>query len=379
MKHRFPGHFSKLPNIICTGFVCTGLLTIAAPGAFAQPEQLAQTQSAQTESAQTQSAAPDRVNWQMASAFGSRLPQLGTLGQRFAQELASVSGGAVRFTFHEPNSLVAPLDMFDAVADGELDAAWSKSDFWVGKDEAFALFSAVPFGPRTAEYTAWYYQGGGMALMDELYGSYGLKSLLCGVTAPEASGWFREEITSLEDLNGLEMRFTGLGAKVVEKLGVVTQGLGGAATLSAMRSGKINATEFSMPAIDQNLGFDRVVKHYYFPGWHQQSTFMELLMNRAKWDALTPTQRAQIEVTCGDNIRAGLAEGEALQVTALEALQARGVMFHRWPPEILAALEAAWLEVASDIAARNSNFRKVWGSYFDFRKRYETWRELGYL
>jgi len=199
------------------------------------------------------------------------------------------------------------------------------------------------------------------------------------VTAPEASGWFREEITSLEDFRGLKMRFTGLGAKVMEKLGVVTQGLGGAATLSALQRGDLDATEFSMPAIDRNLGFDRVAKHYYFPGWHQQSTFLELLMNRGKWDALSPTQKAQIETTCGDNVREGLAEGEALQIAALDDLESRGVIFHRWPPEILAALEAAWQEVATEIAARNRNFDKVWTSYSAFRKRYETWRTLGYL
>lgn len=355
-----------------TPLVCAGFLAASSSAAFAGQAQIAQTQ--------TQTApSPETLDWKVASAFGSRLPQLGSLGQRFVEELAAVSGGAIRFSFYEPNSLVAPLDMFDAVAAGKVDAAWSKADFWVGKDEAFALFSAVPFGPRTAEYTAWYYKGGGAALMDDLYADHGLKSLICGVTAPEASGWFREEITSLEDFRGLKMRFTGLGAKVMEKLGVVTQGLGGAATLSALQRGDLDATEFSMPAIDRNLGFDRVAKHYYFPGWHQQSTFLELLMNRGKWDALSPTQKAQIETTCGDNVREGLAEGEALQIAALDDLESRGVIFHRWPPEILAALEAAWQEVATEIAARNRNFDKVWTSYSAFRKRYETWRTLGYL
>jgi len=321
----------------------------------------------------------ERVNWKMDSAFGSRLTQLGTLGVSLSEKIERVSGGNVSLKFYEPNALVPPLAMFDAVAKGALDAAWSKSDFWVGKDEAFALFSAVPFGPRAGEYAAWIYYGGGAELMDEIYAPYGIKSIICGVAAPEAAGWFRQEITSVADLKGLKMRFFGLGAKVMEKLGVETVRLLGSDIIPALERGTIDATEFSLPAIDLNLGFHRVASHYYFPGWHQQSTLLELMMNRENWDALSDTQRAQIEVVCGDNFREGLAEGEALQITALARLQEKGTTFHRLPPEVLEALNAAWLEVASEIAAANENFKRVWESLQAFRDSYKIWRDLGYL
>ena len=321
----------------------------------------------------------ERVNWKMGSAFGSRLTQLGTLGISLSNKIERVSGGNIRLKFYEPNALVPPLEMFDAVAKGELDAAWSKPDFWVRKDKAFALFSAVPFGPRAAEYAAWIYYGGGAELMDEIYAAYGIKSIVCGVVAPEAAGWFRKEINSVDDLKGLRMRFFGLGAKVMAKLGVETEQLLGSNILPALESGAIDATEFSLPAIDMSLGFHRVTSHYYFPGWHQQSSLLELMMNREKWDALSDTQRAQIEIVCGDNFREGLAEGEALQIAALATLKEKGVTFHRLPLEVLEALNQAWLEVASEIAASSENFKRVWESFSAFRDSYKVWNDLGYL
>jgi len=320
-----------------------------------------------------------RVRWNMGSAFGSKLTQLGTLGVSLSEKVERSTGGNIRLKFFEPGALVPPLEMFDAISAGSLDAAWSTPGYWVGKDETFAMFSAVPFGPRAGEYLGWMYYGGGKELMDELYAEFNIKSITCGVIAPEASGWFRKEINSVEDMKGLKMRFFGLGAKVMEKMGVSTQLLAGGDIFPALERGSIDATEFSMPAIDLNLGFYQVAKHYYFPGWHQQATLFELMMNKDKYDALSETQKAQLEMACGDNVREGLAEGEAIQGAALAELQSKGVTIHRWPPEVLDTLNNAWTEVANELAAENPNFKKVWESYSAFREQYKIWDELGYL
>ncbi len=327
----------------------------------------------------TADAAEKRVNWKMGSAFPSKLVQLGSLGVSLSNKIERISGGNVRLKFFEPNALVPPLEMFDAISAGSLDAAWSTPGYWVGKDETFAMFSAVPFGPRAGEYGAWIYYGGGQELMDEIYKPFGIKSIVCGVIAPEASGWFRKEIKSIDDLKGLKMRFFGLGAKVMEKIGVSTQLIAGGDIFPALERGSIDATEFSMPAIDLNLGFYQVAKHYYFPGWHQQATLFELMMNQEKWDGLSKVQQAQIEVACGDNFREGLAEGEAIQGKALATLKEKGVTIHRWPPEVLAELKKAWDEVAGELSASNANFKKVWDSFQKFRSEYRIWNDLGYL
>jgi TRAP-type mannitol/chloroaromatic compound transport system substrate-binding protein len=223
------------------------------------------------------------------------------------------------------------------------------------------------------------YYGGGKELMSELYAQHNIVSITCGVIAPEASGWFRKEITSVDDLKGLKMRFFGMGAKVMEKIGVSTQLIAGGDIFPALERGTIDATEYSMPAIDLNLGFYQVAKHYYFPGWHQQSTLFDLMISKKKWGELSDVQKAQLEVACGDNFREGLAEGEAIQGKALTELKAKGVAIHRWPPKILDELNNAWLEVANELSASNPNFKKVWDSLQKFRGEYAIWKELGYL
>ena len=319
------------------------------------------------------------VHWKMASAFGSGLIPLGSLGKSMVDNLDRVSGGNIKIEFFEPGALIPPLGCFDAVAAASADACWSSPGHWYSKEPALAMFAAVPFGPRAGEYLGWIFYGGGYELWDAIYEPHGLKPIPCGIVAPDASGWFRKEVNSIEDLAGLKMRIFGQGARVMEKVGVSIVALPGSEIFPALERGVVDAIEFSMPAIDRNFGFYRVAKHYYFPGWHQQSALLELLLNRAAWDALSGTQQAQIEVVCGDTMRQGLAEGEAIQGKALAELKDKGVQFHRWPPEVLDVLEEKWREVAAGIAARDANFKRVWASYTAFRSEYAVWKELGYL
>ena len=321
----------------------------------------------------------DRLRWKMASAFPSSLVQLGTGGVLLSERLENMTGGEIELRFFEPNALVPPLEMFDAISAGSLDAAWSVPGYWFGREPSLALFSAVPFGPRAGEYLAWMYHGGGHELMDEVYAKHNIKSLICGVIAPEASGWFRNEINSVQDLEGLKMRFFGLGAKVMEKVGVSTQLLAGGDIYPALERGSIDATEFSMPAIDLDLGFYQVAKHYYFPGWHQQSTLFELMINLDKWNALDDQQKAMIEAACHANVAAMFAEGEAIQFAAMQELQDKGVTLHRWPEDVLDTLRGAWGEVADELATEDEHFRKSWDSLQAFRRNYAIWNDLGYL
>ena len=323
-------------------------------------------------------ASAQKLNWDMQSTYPGSLTQLGTLGKFVAERLEMISGGDIKLTFREPGAIVPALEAFDAVASGAIQAAWSTPGYWIGKEPALAMFSAVPFGPGAGEYYAWIKFGGGQELLEEIYAAHGLHSVICGVIAPEASGWFRKEINSVEDLRGLKMRFFGLGAQVMEKMGVSTQLLAAGDIFPALELGTIDATEFSMPAIDLNLGFYQVAKNYYFPGWHQQSTLFEVLVNKDEWEGLDDTQKAQFETVCDAAFAYGLAEGEAIQVKALQELKDKGVNIRRWSPEALQALNTAWEEVVEE-QKQNANFAKVWESFQAFRDVYATWRDLGYL
>jgi TRAP-type mannitol/chloroaromatic compound transport system substrate-binding protein len=320
-----------------------------------------------------------KVRFQMQSAFASTLGLLGPNAQFTVSQIRKLSNGSIDAKFFEPGALVPPNQHFDAVASGALDAAWATPGYWTGKDIGFAVYSTVPFGPGIPEYLAWMKEGGGEKMMQELYAKYGIHSILCHLIPPEASGWFRKEIKTLDDLKGLKMRFFGLGANVMQNLGVSTQLLQAGEIFQALQLGTIDATEFSMPVMDLSLGFYQVAKYYYFPGWHQQATFGDMIINKAKWDSMSAHQKASIEAACDQTILKGVSAGETLQGPAIAELQKKGVQLMTWSPEFLKAFEKEWQKVAAEQAAKSPEFKKAWDSLSKFRAEYKAWGDRGYL
>lgn len=324
-------------------------------------------------------ASADPIKLDVTSTFPKSMPVLGDVSHHLPRKVLSASGGELVLQFHEPGALVPAADTVKAVASGRVPAAWAGAGWFAGQDSAFNMFSSVPFGPGIGEYMAWLYRGGGLELAREMFHRHGVHNIPCGIIPPEASGWFQKEIRTVDDLKGLKMRFFGLGAKVMEKHGVVTQQLPPGDILQALKSGSLDAAEFSLPAMDQPLGFHKVAKHYYFPGWHQQATLFDLYINKAVWDGLPERHRAIIEIACGDAMREMIADGEALQWKAMKEMQAEGVQLKRWPPEILVSFENAWLEVVAEESEKNPNFKRVFASYEEFRRNYAIWRHFSYL
>ena len=201
--------------------------------------------------------------------------------------------------------------------------AYTASGYFTGKDMAFAMFTTVPFGPDSGEFLAWFDYGGGNELMRDMLKPYNIHPINCGLISPEASGWFKKEIKTLDDLKGLKMRFFGLGASVMQKLGVATQLLQAGEIFQALQLGTIDATEFSMPTMDLSLGFHQAAKYYYFPGWHQQTSIGQLYINVKKWDEYSKTQKAIIVNSCKANMLDELSEGEAKQFGAMKELSRR--------------------------------------------------------
>ena len=320
-----------------------------------------------------------RVRAQMGWAFPSNTGLLGPTQTKLVETLRAVSGGSIDVRGFEPGALVPASQYLDAFGNGSLDMAWSVSGFWTGKDIAFAMYGSVPFGPGVGEYLAWMKHGGGLQLMKELHAKYNVEVIPCGVISPEASGWFRKEIKTLDDLKGLKMRFFGLGANVMQKLGVSTQLLQAGEIFQALQLGTIDATEFSMPVMDITLGFHQVAKFYYFPGWHQQATINELIISKKKWAEFSDNQKRLIETVCDATMLNQFAEGEAVQFKAMQEIQAKGVTLKKWPQEFLDAFEKAWNEVAAEQSAKSPEFKKAWDSYSTFRKNYSVWKDLGYL
>lgn len=326
--------------------------------------------------------AADKIMLKTPVSFSTELPGLGTPIVRIAEDLDAISGGAIKMKVYEPGKLVPAFEILDAVSSGKINSGFTISGYWAGKIPAAPLFSAVPFGPDAPEYMAWMYYGDGLKLYQEMYdqAGYNVHVIPCTIIAPETSGWFAEEITSADQLNGMKMRFFGLGGKVMQKLGVATSLLPGGEIFPALEKGAIDATEFSMPAIDQRLGFHKLVKYNYFPGWHQQSTIIELLLNKDEWNALTPQLQAQIEVTCRAQMSESLAEGEAIQYAAMKRnVDEFGVKIVNWSDEFLDLFRTTWEEVAAEEAAKDAFFNKVYTNLSEFREGYALWKANAFL
>ncbi|PSL15707.1 TRAP transporter substrate-binding protein [Shimia abyssi] len=326
--------------------------------------------------------AADKLLLKTPIAFSTALPGLGSPIPRVAEQVELMSGGTLRMKIYEPGKLVAPFEILDAVSTGKINSGYTTAGYWAGKIPAAPLFSAVPFGPEAGEYMAWLYYGNGMTLYQEMYdqAGYNVKVIPCAVIAPETSGWFAKEINSPEDLNGLKMRFFGLGGKVMQKLGVATSLLPGGEIFPALEKGAIDATEFSMPAIDARLGFHKLVKFNYFPGWHQQATVFELMVNKDVWNEASDQHKAIIENACKASMADSFAEGEAIQHAALiDNVENNGVMIKDWSPEMLDTFRTTWESVAAEEAANDAFFAKVLGDMNEFREGYELWKSHAFL
>ncbi|SEI55666.1 TRAP-type mannitol/chloroaromatic compound transport system, substrate-binding protein [Allopseudospirillum japonicum] len=332
--------------------------------------------------ASAQAADLDRIQLKVPIAFSTQLPGLGSPIAKVADKIQKVSNNTLRFKVYEPGKLVAPFEILDAVSRGKVDAGYATAGYWAGKIPASPLFSAIPFGPEAGEYIAWMYYGNGMKLYQKMYdqAGYHVKVLPCTLNAPETSGWFTKPIEKPEDLQGLRMRFFGLGAKVMEKLGVATSLLPGAEIFPALEKGAIDATEFSMPAVDARQGFYKIAKYNYFPGWHQQATIFELLINKDVWNKMHENQQVMVEEVCKASMADSFAEGEALQFKVLmENAEKHGVQIMRWNDTMLAAFRQAWEEVAQEEAAKDAFFKEVWDDLSQFRAQYELWERNAFL
>lgn len=327
----------------------------------------------------TGAVAEEKVRWKMHAAFGENVAVLGPPPHRIADAVETMSGGNFRIKVFEPGALTGGYAYFDPISEGAIDAAFGTPGANQGKNSAFAFLATWPFGPAAPEFVAWYKHGGGQQIAEELYARDGIKYLLCGMIPPETSGWFREEVTSLDQLQGKKMRIFGIGGKVMQKFGVSTQQLAAADIYPALERGTIDMTEFSMPAIDRSLGFYQIAKFNYFPGWHQQSTTNEMLINMDKWNALPEAYQTMLQMACDAELINMVADGEASQFEAMALNEADGVQNKTWPDEILAQFEAAWKEVLAEEIAANPDVKVVWDSYSDFHEKYKVWGDRGYL
>ncbi len=322
---------------------------------------------------------PVTLKWELASAFPSDLPLFGDLPQRLEQQIETLSGGRNSVRFHEPDRLAPVAELMDAVRSGAVDVAFTAPILDSDQIPALGLFGGSPFGPTATELLAWLYAGGGMEELENIYHDRALHVLPCGLLSAESGGWFRKKLSSIENLNGLRMRIDGLGAKVVARLGVEIIPLAVDDIASAFETGQIDAAEASLPSVDLALGIHATANVYYFPGWHQRTTLLVLIMRLDTWQSLSPVHQGYLSVSCGDNTRQSLAEGEATQFDALKNISGSGVEVLRLPVQVLDALREAWRVTEREQIEQDEEFARTWHSLSDFRRDFDIWSDLNNL
>lgn len=321
----------------------------------------------------------ESVRWKVQSVFGTHLPALGDPIAQVAQQIKVASNGSIQFKVFEPGKIVPPFGITEAVKNKQIPAGLALLGYDQGKIPASGLFSNVPFGMEPWEYAAWWYDGEGKTLAEELYAKHNIQPVLCGVIGPETAGWFREEIKSIDDFKGLKIRFAGLGGQVLQKAGASVTSMPGGEIFPALEKGAIDATEFSMPAIDQLLGFDKVAKNNYFPGWHQTFTANHLVINKDVWNELDSSNQAMIEMACTAGTLRALTRGEFLQGAVVNSFAEKGVTARKLDDKLLAQLKGLTDEVMQEQSSKDADFKRVYESQQAFMKEYKSWKQLAYL
>lgn len=320
-----------------------------------------------------------RIHWRVPVSFQTTMPVIGDNPVYVMDMIRRASNGAIQLDLFEPGEIVPSFSITDAVRDRKIEAGYTWLGYDQGKIPAAPLIGAVPFGMEPWEYSAWWYEANGRQLTEALYANHNIHPIYCGMTGPETAGWFRKPIDSLDDVAGLKIRFAGLGGKVMERLGASVTMLPGGEIFQALEKGAIDATEFALPIVDQSLGFNRVAKYNYYPGWHQPFTASHLAVNIDAWNALTEGDQAMLELGCTAGVIRNLANSEAKQGAVIAGFPAIGVSARTLPDEILRQLQVVTESVLAEEAAKDEDFAEILASQRAFRENYAHWKARAYL
>ena len=321
------------------------------------------------------------VEWRLASSFPQSLETIYGSADVLAERVSAMTDGAFRIRCYQAGELVPALQVMDAVQKGSAEVGQTGGYYYTGKSPSLAFDTCVPFGLTSRQQSAWLMEAGGLELMRKVYADFGIINFPCGNTGAQMGGWFRQPVESLADLRGLRMRIPGLGGKVMDRLGASVQVLGGADIYPALERGAIDATEWVGPADDEKLGFYRVAKNYYYPGWWEPGPSLSFLVARKAWDEL-PSEYQQIFTTATQQAAATMQERyDALNPPALVRLLDQGVKLRAFSNSIMVGAREASESLLDDEAAQDADYRKILEHWRKFRKGAFRWfgtAELAY-
>ena len=313
------------------------------------------------------------VKWRLASSFPKSLDTIYGAAETMSKRVAACTGGKFQIQVFAAGEIVPGLQVLDAVQAGTVQAGHTAPYYYWGKDAAFALDTSVPFSLNARQTNAWQIFGGGLELFREFYKGYNIYNIPCGNTGAQMGGWFRKEIKSVADLKGLKFRIGGFAGKVLEKMGAVPQQLAGGDIYPALEKGTIDAAEWVGPYDDEKLGFNKIAKNYYYPGFWEGGPQLVTMVNLAEWGKLPKEYQSIVEAACAEANTWMVAKYDAQNPAALKRLVGGGTQLRQFSREILVAAYKASLEVYKEASEKSPAFKKIYESMIAFRAEELLW------
>ncbi len=313
------------------------------------------------------------VRWRLSSSFPKALDTIFGAANTFADAVKKMSGGKFEISVHAAGEITPPFGVVDAVQQGSVEMAHTAPYYFFGKNDAFALGCAIPFGLNSRQMTAWMTEGNGMKLMREFYAGYNIINFIGGNTGAQMGGWYRKEIKSVADLKGLKFRAGGFAGKVLGRMGVVPQNIPGGEIYTALEKGTIDAAEWVGPYDDQKLGFNKVAPFYYYPGWWEGGPELDFYINDKAFNALSPEYKAIVEAAAAQAATEMQAKYDAKNPPALKQLVGSGTKLRPFPNDVMALAFKEAMALYSELNASNPQWAKIYADYSKFRADSNLW------
>ena len=319
------------------------------------------------------------VKWRLTSSFPKSLDTLWGASEDVAKLVAEATDNKFQIQTFAAGEIVPGLQAMDAVTNGTVEACHTAAYYFVGKDPTFALFCAAPFSLNSRQQNAWFIDGEGQKLFVEFGQKYNIYPLVSGNTGTQMGGWFRKELKTPEDFVGLKFRIGGFAGRTIQKLGGVPQQIAGGDIYPALEKGTIDAAEWVGPYDDEKLGFNKVAKYYYYPGWWEGGTANHLMINLTKWNELPQIYKSAIEVASGEAWAWVVGKYDFVNPPALKKVVSQGAKLHAFPQPVLEACYNAAQEVYAEHNKSNPMFKKLHESLMAFRNDSTAWNQVAEL
>jgi TRAP-type mannitol/chloroaromatic compound transport system substrate-binding protein len=319
------------------------------------------------------------IKWRLTASWPKSLDTLYGGCEYFAKRVAEITDNKFQIQVFAAGEIVPGLQVLDAVQNGTVEMGNTAMYYYWGKDPAMTFGTALPFGLNTRQMNAWLRFGGGSELLNDLLKNYNCIGVASANTGAQMGGWFRTELKSLNDMKGLKFRVGGFAGTILAKVGVVPQQLAGGDIYPALEKGTLDACEWVGPYDDEKLGFYKVAKYYYYPGWWEGCGQAHNLMNLAKWNELPKSYQSAIMTASGDAWAWVVGKYDHGNPPALKRLIAGGTLLRPFPQDVMEACYKAANEIYAGLSQTNPHFKKLYDSLTSFRGDSLAWFQVGEL